>query len=581
VDVAVQEKNLHEVIENLSKEQYLSFDTETTGLSPYNGSELFAVVISSSEADYYFDFNEGGLDRGYIKEFTKLFVGSDNTRFAHNAKFDLHFLSKEGVEVGDCKIHDTEVIARVIYNQHSSYKLADVASRYGMEKLGSEVDEVLTFEETVDKLGVVDKRPCYEKVPFDVMYRYAIRDSRITFDVGMKQLSELGDVPALQIEYGATKALFNMERVGVKTDSAYVQSGYELESKRVDEYKAQLDAIFGGEFVDHADQIAGVLGELPKTPDGNNSAAAWVLEKINTDVSRLILSYRDALKRKNTYWANIIRYADDNGVIHPNFRQAGAQTLRTSCSAPNMQNQSKDDDSAVPLRKAFVPREGYTFVELDFAAQEFRLAVDYASERRLAEDIRNGYDPHTAAANLTGLERKKAKVMNFALLYGCGAAKLGGMLGCSADEAKVFKAKYFHKLPGIKSFIYRASDAAKLKGFVKNWAGVKYYFTDPSWAYKAANSIIQGGCAYISKNALWKIDEFLRPYKSRMVLQVHDSILLEMPESEFHLISEIQNLMIESYPHKIMPMGASVEWSRASWGDLIKGMPDAGSGVSA
>jgi DNA polymerase-1 len=580
--VIVNQSNFYEVIEELSKNKFLSFDTETNGLYPYNGSSLFSVVVSDENEDYYFDFNTGGLDRGLIKTFSKLFVGSDCIRFAHNAKFDLHFLSKEGVEIGDCKIHDTEVIARLLYNQHEKYTLAECAARIGLEKLGSEVEEWIEANNAFEE-GT--KRPMYERVPFELMYRYATRDSRITYQLGMHQLSQITEElkTAVDIEYGATIALFHMEQVGIKIDPDIAKKGFEYETKRMEGYKAELDKEFGKEFIDHADHIKEYFEsrgfKVGVTPDGNPSAAAWVLEGIDHPVAKLILDYRDALKRRNTYWANILEYADKDFVIHPNFRQAGAMTLRTSCTSPNMQNQSKEDDSPIPLRSAFVPRDGYTFVEFDFAAQEFRLAVDYAKEYHLAEQIKNGFDPHTASAEITGLDRKKAKVMNFALLYGCGASKLAKMLNCSVDEAKLFKAKYFNKLPGIKNFIYRASEAAKTNGFVRNWAGVRYYFPDKNWAYKAANSVIQGGCAYISKNAMRLIDEFLKDKKSRMVLQVHDSILLEMPDSEFHLIPEIQSLMIKAYPHKIMPMGASVEWSRTNWSSLQKGMPSEGSQV--
>ncbi len=587
-------------LEEIRAEGRISFDTETTGLNSFLGDYAFALVVGTRSKEYYFDYNPLSPDPLFMHSFLKVvevvFHHPGKIVGAHNAKFDMH-MSNSGFQTikPTAQIWDTEIMARLVNNSHASYSLKNCAERAGMKKGGDEIAEYLAanadtcYRVVKDFTGSESKVPCYDRVPRDLMYRYAIQDARITFDLMEIYEKELAKQAAeqtipqaiIEIERQATKTLFRMEQSGIRVNADYCLRAYQYEMGRQKAFENQWKETTGTELVDSAKSIGDLLIAdgvvLGKTPDGNPSTASWVLENAEdrSPLAKLLLQQRDAAKRATTYFANFIRLADSNGKIHTNFRQRQAITGRTSAAEPNLQNVGKSDNSDYPVRRAFVPSEGFCFVELDFKAQEFRMAVDYSSEPELARMIESGHDPHQAAADMSGLTRTAAKTMNFAILYGVGKDKLAKMLGVTPDEAALLKARYFNRIPGIKRFLYKASDMAKSRGYVISWDGARHYYPDPQKAYKAANSLIQGGCAGASKNMINLVQNLVesKGLRTRLVLQVHDSLLLEMPEDEFKFIPEIQACFRASYPHHTLPMDSSVEYSWESWHDMKKGFP--------
>lgn len=201
--------------------------------------------------------------------------------------------------------------------------------------------------------------------------------------------------------------------------------------------------------------------------------------------------------------------------------------------------------------------------------------LEYANQTDLIEKIKAGHDPHDATAELTGLTRKPAKTLNFGLLYGMGIAKLAAAIGVTYDEAKEFKWTYFGALQKVKNFIKNTSDTQAQRGYIWNWAGRRYYLDDPKWSYKAANSLIQGGCADIVKLAMVRLEEFLQAYHSRMVLQVHDEVLFEIDIAELHIIPELCIIMEQAYAAKNMPMSCAISYSPSNFHDMIEVPKDA------
>jgi len=210
----------------------------------------------------------------------------------------------------------------------------------------------------------------------------------------------------------------------------------------------------------------------------------------------------------------------------------------------------------------------FSFFAIDYKAFEFRAMVDTAGEKELAAKIEAGLDPHQAAADLTGVTRKQAKTLGFGLLYGMGVQKLSAALGLSLEEGKKVRNKYFEALPKVQEFIRAASWKAEKNKFVVNRFGRPYFFPDTKFSYKAANCLIQGGTAEAIKFAMVKIDAFLEPYLSKMVLQIHDELLFEIHDTEHHLVPGVQKIMEEIWPSRIHKMGCSVDWSKKSWGEL-------------
>lgn len=589
----VTQASFQGVLETLSQRHSLVVDTETTGLEPWLGDRLFSIIIGANpEEAYYFNFNEKDgtfseeerLPRSWLQMIAEKLFTPDRILIMHNAKFDLAILWQEGV-IPASRIYDTEVMARLQYNDHMRYRLEDCAKRVGLEK--SDAVEIYIKEHKLSKNVAIPGRKKkktlkrYDLVPRDVMAPYGITDGKVTFDLYCRQVGGFSEqeLALMRNEMRFTRVLFDMECLGVKVDKNYCAKAFAMEHSEYVKAEQEFKAITGEDFLDSGKNIARILGaagvSLPLTEKGNFQVSEKVLAKLEHPIARVILKHRDHYKRAHTYYQNLILCADADGLVHTDFKQAGARTGRLSCKNPNLQNIPKQDadeedvnGDGVKIRKAFVPRPGYFFAEIDYKAMEFRMMLDYAGQVDLIEAIKAGLDPHQATADLAGITRRDAKTLNFLLLYGGGVEKLAGMLKISVPDATRLRAKYFASLGGVKRFIRGAISAAQTRGWVMNWAGRRYYYPNSEFAYKGPNAIIQGGSAEAVKYAMVDLFDYLEGRKSRMVLQVHDSVLFEVHESEAGIVPELSTIMARAYPHKLLAMDCDIKWSRTSWGEL-------------
>jgi len=262
---------------------------------------------------------------------------------------------------------------------------------------------------------------------------------------------------------------------------------------------------------------------------------------------------------------------DEDDVLHCNFRQSGTATGRMSSNDPNLQNVPKrgEDYSDFPIRRCFVPREGYFLAMIDFDQMEYRLLLDLANEEAVIKQIlEEGLDVHTATGKEMGVERDPAKTLNFMLLYGGGAAKLATALGILLAAAKKLKLLYFRKLSRVSGLIKQIESVVKKRGFIVNWLG-RRILGDHNSAYKIPNHYIQGGCGDICKIAMNRINQLLKSneYHSKILLQVHDELILEVKIGEEFLLEKFLGIMENSYPYKYLPLTAGIETSEKSWFD--------------
>jgi DNA polymerase I len=592
------------------KGEFLSLDTETTGLMLWKEDRLFSVILGTEEKSYYFNFWGEPAHDGSIppEEFilpqketlTKIeAVLHNRCIFMHNAKFDLCALAKEGINVSST-IHDTEVGARLERNEHLSYSLDDCAKRIGLEK-SSEVESYIEKHKLWEWKAVPGKKTriknkFFHKVPFDIISAYGEKDAEVTYKLGIHQISSIKSFDdenskdrsplsaALTMERAVTPVAFQMEKAGIKVDLPYCDEAIAFEDARSLATVKEFKKLTGFEFKDsgkHLSQVFSALGfEVPQTEKGNPSFTDEILEGFKNPVADLLREYRDSQKRANTYFRSFKFYADNIGILHTNLRQAGTETGRFSCTNPNLQNLSRnsDKDLKYPIRRAFIPREDFIYVMIDYNQMEFRMMLDYARQMDLIEAIMNGHDPHQASADLTGLSRYEAKTFNFMLLYGGGAQKIADMLGISLSEAKQLKYRYFANLPRVKAFLKQAARKAEMQGFVRDWNGRVFYFKDPNFSYKAPNAIIQGGCSSVVKLAMPRLGKYLKDKKSQMLMQIHDELLLEVHKKEFGIIDDLKEIMETVYPHKHIPLTCSVSHSLKSWEDKVEGPPDSAKG---
>ena len=600
-------ENLKDILARLREKTAFSLDTETTGLRFDRGDRLFSIIISDGEEEFYFNFQDypdtPSLSPQVLKELGEFISSTRSTVYMHNAKFDLWALHVEGIAPPE-NVHCTQAIARLQYNGHLQYGLDACAERIGLKKSDA-VEEYIKkhrlweWEKIPGKKTRV-KRKFFGRVPFELISSYAATDARVTFHLGISQeaffskLAEdpniLDPKPILENEKKFTLTCFEMEKVGVLIDRGYCERTIEFETGRHDSFARQFKDLTGMEFVDSYKSIERAFSQFgikaPQTDKGNPSYTDGFISKLNHPAARCIQEIRGASKKVNSYYRNFLYWSDDRGVLHPNIRQGGTATGRISVVDPALQTIPKKEESAdesVQVRKAFIVRPDFLFVEMDYKAMEFRMLVDYARERGLAQKIKTGLDPHEATAKLVGVDRKTAKTISFGLLYGMGVQKLADDLGVSFSEAQRLKAKYFEALPNVRQFIYNVTKTAKQRGYIRNWFGRRSYFPDANFAYKAVNYLIQGGGADIVKVAMNEIRKFLAQgnFKTKMVLQVHDAILFEVHKTEMHLIPGLKSIMEKAYPHKLLPMEVSLEYSYTTWGDLVGGAPSGEAGDKA
>jgi DNA polymerase-1 len=195
-----------------------------------------------------------------------------------------------------------------------------------------------------------------------------------------------------------------------------------------------------------------------------------------------------------------------------------------------------------------------------------RSILDTAGEEELAKKIIGGEDVHQSTADMMGVGRKPAKNIAFGIIYGSGAAKTAEQIRCTVDEARRLRDLYFARLPRMQSLNRALMRMADELGYVTTRFGNKLYI-EPGFAYKAVNYFVQGSCAQHTKNAANKVNKFLKPYKSKILLLIHDELLLEMHETEMHVMPEIRRLMSEAYPHHILPQDTGVEIYKHRWGE--------------
>lgn len=596
IEIVVTEETLGDALNILENEPVLAVDTETTGLRPFHNDELFSIIIASPTHAYYFNFNwysELGVSQYQLKDKARLKPIFEKPRLwiLQNAKFDLHFLNKAGLmPVGE--YYDTQVAGRVLYNIHESYSLDAMSER----ELGERKDDAV--------MGWLEANKCYQmesvpgrkkqnknyffnQVPFDIISKYGAKDGKLTLALYNHQTNpeknpfHATDKKVLDNEMRLIGTLFDMEQVGVKLDVPYTTAASEFERRRIDAAMEKWKAQHGTELVDSGEYLKPIFEGLgffiPNTDKGEPNVDWNVISGIDHPLARTLEEFRDAEKRYSTLMG-LLYQADPNHVVHTNFKQSGTVTGRMSSMEPNLQNLAAEDESEFPIRRAFVPRPGFFFVAIDYRQMEFRLLLEYAEETELIQKIIDGHDPHQATADLTGLSRKAAKTLNFGLIYGMGIARLAKAIGVTDAEAKAFKQKYFGALPGVQQFLWNAQSNQRKRGFSWNWFGRRFQLKDRNFAYRAPNSIIQGGCADVCKLAMNRIHTYLKGMeaKTRMVLQVHDEILFEVALNEAGIIRDLEHIMEKAYPHQHIPLTCSVEFSLKSFHDMESVSSDLG-----
>lgn len=601
--------NFKDVLGKLLPAGERAVDVETTGLKWYAHDRLFSIIIADDSCSYYFNFNAGEDHLGkkaptectlpieWLEYFQPVFQNPDSLWFAHNAKFDLAMLAKDGLWVAG-KVHCTEVMARLLDSNFMKYNLASCVERmaaslrrshmakddavydYAIKhKLYKDV-EVRGKEKSVRELH-------YHKIPFEMIVKYGINDGTITQELArfqQKRMTGITDPRFLELvenERKLTKTALSMAWAGIPYDEDYVKNAMEAEIAEMSRIDSEYKGFTGQEFTDSGVQFAKYFDSVgipyKVTDKGNPRFDEYAMESMDHPVVELIKARRDSAKKVSTYYSSFLYYGHEERIF-ADMRQAGTATGRVSYREPNMQNIPKPDEddpenlSSAQVRGCFKPGPDYCFFMPDYDQMEYRMMLDMAEELPVIERILGGLDVHTATAEMMNVTRKTAKTINFLLLYGGGAEKLAKSLGVKVKEAQDLKALYFDRLPSVKKWLFRTMKLAEKQGEIVNWFGRRCKI-DKAYAYKAPNYLIQGGCADVTKIAMNRCAALLANLKTKMLLQVHDELLFHVPSNELAICPDLVRTMENVYPHRRLPLTAGASHSWESWGEKKEGYP--------
>ena len=394
----------------------------------------------------------------------------------------------------------------------------------------------------------------------------------------VKQLEETGmEKLFFQMEMPLIYSLFHMEQAGVRVDRQQLEEYGKMLQVKIDKLEQEIYDLAGAPFnINSPKQLGEILFERMGLPHGKKtksgySTAADVLEKLAPDypIVQRILDYRQLTKLNSTYAQGLAGFIQEDGRIHGKFNQTITATGRISSTEPNLQNIPVRMELGRAIRKVFVPREGYVFVDADYSQIELRILAHMSGDERLFGAYQNAQDIHAITASevfhtpldqVTPLQRRNAKAVNFGIVYGISAFGLSEDLSISRKEALEYINKYFDTYPGVKTFLDEQVRLGKEQGYVTTMFGRRRpipelrsaNFMQRSFGERVAmNSPIQGTAADIMKLAMIAVDRELRDrgMDSRIVLQVHDELLVEAKESEAAQVTELLTELMKNAAH--------------------------------
>lgn len=527
----------------------------------------------------------------FVDTFGAWFAG-DAPKVMHDAKTALHFLNRVGMRVGGV-LDDTMLMSYVLeaHLPHEEGKL--VARRLG---------RLLPSREELFGKGA-KRRPARDFFEDgDVLWRLLAEEVGCLRALWSVLASELADDERLEhiyqtIERPLLRVLFSMEENGVDIDAALLKEQSQALSVRIDELENEAHALAGHPFnLASPMQLSQVLFEemgLPtkkKTASGGYSTNEEVLTELAYDypLPKIILEHRRLTKLRGTYLDKLPKMVSPrDGRVHTTFGQATAVTGRLTSVDPNLQNIPVRTEEGRRVREAFIAKDGFVIISADYSQIELRIMAHLSGDEGLLAAFARGEDIHRATAaevfgrkteDVTADERRMAKVINFGLIYGMSEFGLAKNLGLDRNVAKAYIDKYFTRYQGVKRYMERMRDEAHERGYVETEFGRRLWLPDiesnrapvRAAAERAAiNAPMQGTAADLIKLAMCRVSEWLEKEKlgAKLVLQVHDELILEVPEAEVALVKEKLPAIMASVAELRVPLlsevGVGPNWGAA------------------
>jgi DNA polymerase-1 len=572
---------------------YMALDFETDSLDAWHANPVgVSFALKPKEAFYVPLVKHGGEDEFLAPEIFRAMLApllSDEnfTIIAHNAKYDYAVSRGWGIERWSVKIWDTMIAAWICDTGRAGYSLDSLALSY------------LEYS-ALSYANVVPKGKTLADVPADVACRYSAEDADLCLRMRLllePRLNEFGEFKLFtDIEMPLLPILAEMEGAGIKIEgSALKKYGVEL-GIHLNEIEAEIWRLVGHQFnIASPKQLQDVLfverglKPIKKTKTGWSTDVAVLGELAREDrVPELILQHRTVAKLKSTYVDTLAGMADSHGRLHTSFIQTGTATGRLSSRDPNLQNIPIRDEAGRRIREAFVSREGCVLISADYSQIELVILAHLSQDKNLVEAFNEGKDVHTKTASLIfginenkvdASQRRIAKIINFGVMYGMSAFRLSNELKIGRREAVDFIDAYFNTYSGIRDFIRNLIARTEKQGYVSTLFGRRRAIpaiNSPNKTEKAAaeriavNTPIQGTAADIVKKAMIDLDRALTESGetgARMLLQVHDELILECPEDKAQKTAALIRTVMENAVQLSVPLRVSVE-TGGRWGDF-------------
>jgi len=578
--------SLSELLQALETTPVWSFDTETTGLNPRTDRLVgMSFSVAKGRAWYVPIPQERGAALERLAPFKPLFADTRKTRIAHNAKFDLSFLRQYGVEVLGT-LHDSMLVSYVL----------DASDRHGMDHLARQylhynpipITELIGEKKKGSEQGNMgDLQP-------EEISDYAAEDADVTFQLDFllrEKAKEAGCLKALEIsEEPLLPVLLDMEHEGVRINAVALKAyGRELDRELLD-LEIKIRELGGGNFNPSSPkQLGEVLfdhlkldPEAARTASGQYATSEDVLVKIQDrhPIVPLLLEHRACSKLKSTYVDKLPECIDPKtGRVHTTFAQALTETGRLSSADPNLQNIPIRTQRGQRIREAFIARdENHLLLSADYSQIELRVMAALSKDKGMLEAFKRGADIHTETAMrvygvmelfVTPEMRSACKMVNFGIIYGISAFGLSQRLNVPRKQAAELIETYFIQYPGVKKYMDKAIQDARDTGYAETLLGRRRFLRDinsrnatsrQSAERNAINTPVQGSAADLIKLAMVRVHRELseRCLKTKMVLQIHDELLFDVPREEVDTVRTLVRNAMTSVIDLGVPLEVSI-----------------------
>ena len=591
-------EQLDDWVIKLTNSKQFAFDTETDNVDHVHAKLVgISLSVEPYQAAYiplahqYLGVPEQLPLTEVLAKLKPVLENPEIKKIAQNAKFDYSILANYGIKVSGIAF-DT-MLESYVLNSTERHDMDSMANRYLNHK-------TITY----DELTKVDKKKVtIDAIEVEKTTQYAAEDADITLQLHEKLWPELEKDQELtklftNIEMPLAIVLAEMERTGVLVDAKQLND-YSIElTKQLIEIEAQLQSLAGEKFNPASPkQIQAILFDkhnlpvLKKTPKGDPSTSEEVLSELANEyeLPRMILFYRGLAKLKNTYTDKLpLMISPIDHRIHTNYNQIGTITGRLSSNDPNLQNIPVRNEEGRRIRQAFIAPKGCKIISADYSQIELRIMAHLSQDESLLNAFAHDKDIHRVTAGeilgkaeseVTNEERRRAKAVNFGLIYGMSAFGLSKQINIPRKEAQFYIDRYFERYPGVQQYMEQTRQLAAEQGYVETLSGRRLYLPkirstngiEKRGAERAAiNAPMQGTAADIIKTAMIKMSEWIKNQSAdniKMVMQVHDELVFEVKDAFVEqYCTEIKKIMENCYQLSVplkVDVGIGNNWDEA------------------